>query len=191
MRFCSNCGASVVHRVPIGDNRPRYVCEDCDTVHYQNPKIIAGCIPDWDGRILLCRRAIAPRYGYWTVPAGFMENGETALEAAVRETLEEANARVEVLELFSLFNIPHVSQVYLIFRSRLLDLDFKPGEESLEVKLFTPETIPWDELAFSTVRETLRFYLEDARNGGYSLHVGDIVRTRAHSGYLPRRPPPA
>lgn len=190
MKFCSDCGASVSQKVPAGDNRPRYVCDACDTVHYQNPKIVAGCIPDWQGRILLCRRAIEPRYGLWTLPAGFMENQETALEAAVRETLEEANARVEVLDLFSLFNIPHVSQVYLIFRARLLDLDFLPGAESLEVKLFEPESIPWDELAFPTVRETLRLYLEDARTGGFSLHIGDIVRTPEHSGYLPRRPPP-
>lgn len=187
MNYCSNCGAPVAQRIPEGDNRLRYVCAACDTVHYQNPKIVAGCIPDYGGRILLCRRAIEPRYGLWTLPAGFMENDETAVEAAERETLEEANARVDDLQLYTVLNIPHVNQVYLMFRSRLLDLDFTPGAESLDVRLFEPDALPWQDLAFPTVRETLRFYLEDARTGGFPLHFGDIVRTETHAGYVPRR----
>src|SRR5690606_39254703 len=119
------------------------------------PKIVAGCIPEWEDRILLCRRAIEPRYGYWTLPAGFMENDETAVEAALRETYEEAQARVEVLDLYALFNLPHVNQVYLMFRSRLLDLDYATGCESLEARLLSREEIPWDQLAFETVRQTL------------------------------------
>ncbi|MDN6858417.1 NUDIX hydrolase [Pseudomonas sp. CAN2814] len=161
MNFCSQCGASVSLRIPSGDNRPRYVCDQCQTVHYQNPRIVAGCLPVWDGRILLCRRAIQPRQGYWTLPAGFMENGETLEQAAARETLEEANARVHGLQLYTVFDLPHISQVYIFFRAELADLDFSAGEESLEVQLFEESDIPWDELAFPTVGRTLEYFLAD------------------------------
>ncbi|WP_333839650.1 NUDIX hydrolase, partial [Pelomicrobium sp.] len=127
MNFCSNCGARVEYRVPPGDTLPRYVCPACGAIHYQNPKIVVGCIPEWEDRVLLCRRAIEPRYGYWTLPAGFMENGETTFQAALRETMEEARARVELGPLYTVYNLPHVNQVYLMFRARLLDLDFRPG----------------------------------------------------------------
>jgi ADP-ribose pyrophosphatase YjhB (NUDIX family) len=174
MNFCSACGASVDYRVPAGDSLPRYVCTRCGTVHYENPKMVVGCIPEWDNNVLLCRRAIEPRHGLWTVPAGFMENGETTAEGAARETLEEANARVEILGLYALFNIPHINQVYMLFRARLLDLDFSAGAETLEAKLFDEEQIPWDQIAFVTVRRTLRHYFDDRRSGEFRFHIGTI-----------------
>lgn len=177
MRFCSQCGAPVVRRVPAGDNRTRFMCEACHTVHYENPKIVAGCIAEWDGRILLCRRAIEPRHGLWTLPAGFMENDETTMQAAMRETLEEAGARVALAGLYALFNLPHINQVYLMFRGRLLAPDYAPGAESLAVDLFAEEDIPWQELAFPVVRETLRLYLSERRAGAFGAHLGDIVPT--------------
>ncbi|MCP4041496.1 MAG: NUDIX hydrolase, partial [Gammaproteobacteria bacterium] len=133
MRYCSNCGEPVVLRTPQGDNRQRFVCDSCHIVHYQNPKIVAGCLPEWEGKILLCRRAIRPRYGLWTLPAGFMEKGETVEEAAARETLEEARAKVTIGALFSLISLPRIDQVYLLFRGGLETPDFSSGEESLEV----------------------------------------------------------
>jgi len=175
MKYCSQCGAELQLLVPAGDNRLRHVCAQCQTIHYQNPKIVAGCIPELDGQILLCRRAIEPRAGLWTLPAGFMENGETTLEAAIRETLEEANARVRVDALYALFNLPHIDQVYFMFRCRLLDKDFSPGEESLEVRLFDEEEIPWADLAFATIRHTLEFYFCDRARNEFPLRMGDIV----------------
>jgi len=176
MNFCSQCGAKVELQIPEGDSRQRHVCPDCDTIHYQNPRIITGCLPEWEGQVLLCRRAIEPRDGYWTLPAGFMENGETTHDGAMRETLEEANARVEVDALFSLFNLPHADQVFMIYRGALLDLDFSPGEESLEVQLFTEDEIPWDELAFPMIEQTLRLYFRDRLAGRFATHVGTIQR---------------
>lgn len=174
MNFCSHCGQPVSLKTPPQDNRPRHVCESCGTVHYQNPKLVVGCIAEWQDRILLCRRAIEPRYGLWTVPAGFMENGETTAEGAARETLEEANARVDELTLYALFNIPHIDQVYILFRARLLDLDFHPGSETLETVLAVEQDIPWDQLAFPTVRNSLRRYYADRRAGRFGVHVGTI-----------------
>lgn len=174
MNFCSNCGARVAVRVPSGDTLPRHVCDVCGTIHYQNPKLVVGCIPEWEGRILLCRRAIEPRRGLWTVPAGFMENGETTAEGARRETLEEANARVEVGDLFALYNIPHINQVYMLFRARLLDLEFSAGAETLELRLCDETEIPWDEIAFATVRNTLTHYFNDQRKGAFGFHIGTI-----------------
>ena len=176
MNFCSNCGAQVGLRIPEGDNRPRYVCDACHFIHYQNPKIVTGCIPEWDDKVLLCKRAIEPRYGLWTLPAGFMENGETTHQGAVRETLEEANARVSIAGLFTLFNLPHIDQVYLMFRGRLLDLDFGPGDESLEVTLFPESQVPWDQIAFPVVQQTLQLYFKDRKAGAFRVHNGDIVR---------------
>ena len=174
MNFCSECGARVARKVPPGDQLPRWVCEACATIHYENPKIVVGCIPEWEDRILLCRRAIEPRKGFWTVPAGFMENGETTADGAARETLEEANARVEILGLYAVYNIPHISQVYMLFRGRLLDLDFHPGEESLETALLAEDQVPWGEIAFATVRNTLHHYYSDRRAGQYRFHMGTI-----------------
>jgi ADP-ribose pyrophosphatase YjhB (NUDIX family) len=174
MNFCSHCGAPLVLRVPPGDHLPRHVCDRCDTIHYQNPKLVVGAIPEWGNRILLCKRAIEPRYGKWTLPAGFMENSETTAEAAARETAEEACARIEIVEMYSLINVAHISQVHILYRAKLLDLDFRPGEESLDVRLFEEHEIPWDELAFRTVAMTLRYYFEDRREGRFSFHVADV-----------------
>jgi ADP-ribose pyrophosphatase YjhB (NUDIX family) len=184
MKFCSECAHPVALAVPEGDNRPRYVCTHCDAIHYENPKLVIGSIPVWerDGelKLLLCKRAIEPRYGYWTLPAGFMENAETTADAAVRETEEEAGANIEIGELFTLLNVKHVHQVHLFYLARLLDLDFAPGIESLEVKLFSEREIPWDELAFPTIRTTLELFFADrvkVREGGsFGFHSQDIER---------------
>ena len=175
MNFCSQCGTKVVVTIPAGDTHPRHVCPACGTVHYQNPKMIVGTVPEWEDKILLCRRAIEPKHGLWTLPAGFMENGETTAQGAARETLEEANARVEIASLYTLYNLPHINQVYLMFRAKLLDLDFGPGMESLEVELFEEKDIPWDQLAFRTVEATLRAYFHDRTNGAFGFHMGDIA----------------
>lgn len=174
MNFCSSCGAGVEFRIPPGDTLPRHICVSCGTIHYDNPRIIVGCVPEWENRILLCRRAIEPRYGLWTVPAGFMENGETTAQGAQRETLEEANARVDILGLYALFNIPHISQVYMLFRARLLDLDYFAGAETLETRLFSETEVPWDEIAFITVRRTLNHYFSDRRTGEFRFHMGTV-----------------
>ena len=176
MRFCPDCGAPVELRLPPDDQRARHVCTACAAIHYQNPKLIVGAIPEWeDGSILLCRRAIEPRHGLWTLPAGFMENGETTPQAAARETLEEANARVEIGQLYGLFNIPHLDQVHLMFRSRLLDLDFSPGVESLEVRLFEERDIPWEQLAFRTVRLTLQRFFDERRRASFHFEMCDLA----------------
>jgi ADP-ribose pyrophosphatase YjhB (NUDIX family) len=176
MKFCSVCGSEVRIGVPEGDNRPRHICDRCNTVHYQNPKVVAGCIALWKDKVLMCRRAIEPRHGLWTVPAGFMENGETTYEGAIRETLEEANARVAIDGLYVTVNLPHINQVYMLFRGRLLDLDFSPGEESLEVELMAENEVPWDLMAFPTVTEALRLYFADRKTGAFSVRMLDIVR---------------
>ena len=175
MKFCSNCAAPVVQRVPPGDNLPRWVCDQCGEIHYQNPKLVVGTIPEHEGRLLLCRRAIEPRYGYWTLPAGFMENDETCGQAAARETLEEAGARVELGAPFTLISVPHVNQVHLFYRARLLDLEFTPGEESLEVALLAEAAIPWKDLAFRTVATTLRHWFADRARGAFAFHAEDLL----------------
>ena len=152
----------------------RAVCDACGLIQYQNPKIVVGCLPVLGDRILMCKRAIEPRYGLWTLPAGFMENNESASEGAAREALEEANAKVEIEDLYTVYSIPHISQVYMMFRARLLDPDVSPGVESLEVKLVTESEIPWDELAFAMVRRTLTHFLEDRKTGVFVPRFGDI-----------------
>jgi ADP-ribose pyrophosphatase YjhB (NUDIX family) len=165
MKFCSECASPVTSKIPDDDTRLRFVCPQCGIVHYQNPKMVVGSIPAWnfDGelKILLCKRAIEPRYGYWTLPAGFMENAETSSQAAQRETIEEAGANIELHQLFSIINVPHVHQVHLFYRATLLDLNYEAGTESLEVKLFAEHEIPWDDIAFPTVSQTLKFFFED------------------------------
>jgi ADP-ribose pyrophosphatase YjhB (NUDIX family) len=175
MRFCPNCAAPLARRTPPGDALERWVCDQCGSIHYQNPKLVVGSIPESGGRLLLCRRAIEPRYGYWTLPAGFMENDETAGQAALRETLEEAGARIELLEPFSLLSVPHVNQVHLFYRARLLDLEFHPGEESLEVVLFEQAAVPWKEIAFRTVARTLEHWFADRARGAFCFHAADIA----------------
>lgn len=176
MNFCSQCGSPVTSRIPHGDDRPRHMCDVCGTIFYSNPKIVAGCIPQWEQQLLLCRRAIEPRSGQWTLPAGFMENGESTAQAAARETLEEANARVEMGKLFAYLNIPALNQVYVIFLARLVDLDFSAGAESLEVRLFHEHEIPWDKIAFPSIERALRLYFQDRRGDGFGTHMADIER---------------
>ena len=177
IKFCSACGADRIEfRVPDGDSLPRFVCGACGTIHYQNPKVVVGCLPESDDRVLLCRRAIEPRHGLWTLPAGFLENGETVTAGALRETLEEANARVAIGELYTMISLPHISQVYMMFRARLLDLDFGPGPESLEVRLFREDEIPWEELAFRTIGRTLRNYFLDRKLGAFRTRVSVLER---------------
>ena len=174
IKFCNSCGSAVAHRIPEGDSLERAICDACGTIQYQNPKIVVGCVPVHGDRILVCKRAIEPRYGLWTLPAGFMENNESAAEGAAREALEEANARVDIEDLYTVYSIPHISQVYMMFRARLLDTDVSPGVESLEVKLVREDEIPWDRLAFTMVRRTLEHYLEDRKNGVFTPRFGDI-----------------
>ncbi|TVO59756.1 MULTISPECIES: NUDIX hydrolase [Denitromonas] len=181
MKFCSACGASVSLQVPAGDSLPRHVCVDCGEIHYLNPKMVVGAIPVWEEKILLCRRAIEPRLGKWTLPAGFMENRETTAEAAARETLEEACARITVGPLFALVNIPEISQVHLFYRAQMLDLEFAAGIESLEVALFAESDIPWDTLAFRSVRFALERFFEDRRNGQYGTHAQDLSLLHSHT----------
>jgi len=175
MKFCSSCGAAVVRRVPPGDSLPRDICDACGSIHYVNPKLVLGTIPVWEeggqARLLLCRRAIEPRYGYWTLPAGFMENGESTGEAAARETLEEAGARIEMLDAFSMISVPYVNQVHVFYRARLLDLEFAPGVESLEVALFEESKMPWKQIAFRTVGLTLKHWFADRARGAFGFHA--------------------
>lgn len=179
INFCPSCGAAIELRCPDDDNRLRHICIACGAIHYQNPKMVIGAIPEWEdpegeNRILMCRRAIEPRHGLWTLPGGFMENGETTTGAAIRETLEEANARIAIGDLYSMYSLPYINQVHLLFRARLLDLDFSPGQESLEVRLFAEAEIPWDNIAFRPVKFTLEHYFADRRKGCFGLHVGEI-----------------
>lgn len=174
MKYCSTCGQPVERRIPAGDNRHRFVCSSCNTIHYQNPRIVAGTLPIWEGRILLCRRAIEPRYGYWTLPAGFMENSETTVEAAERETLEEALAEVNIEDLYTMIHVPHIDQVHIFYRATLKNGRFGAGEESLETKLFSLDNIPWDEISFPTVRRTLEHYVEDVIKDVYPIRISDI-----------------
>jgi len=176
MKFCSACGAEVRLAVPEADNRERHVCVGCGTIHYINPKIVTGCIVEWQDQILLCKRAIEPRYGLWTLPAGYMEVGESTVQAAQRETMEEANARVEIVDLYMVINLPYVDQVYMMYRSRLLEKNFSSGPESLEVDLYQENTIPWDLLAFPAIRETLRYYYQDKNAGQFRIRTGEINR---------------
>ena len=175
MKYCSLCGSPVEMRIPPDDNRTRHVCTNCGEIHYQNPKLIVGALPEWQDKILLCRRAIEPRHGLWTLPAGFMENGETIAEAATRETWEEANARIEIGELYSIYSLPYINQVHVLFRAKLLALDFWPGSESLEVKLFSEAEIPWNEIAFRPVRFSIEHYFAERNLGKFSFHVGELA----------------
>lgn len=170
MKFCSHCGHGLSHLTPPGDHLPRFVCGACGTIHYQNPKLVAGCVAEWQGRILICKRAIEPRAGFWTLPAGFMENGETTAAAAARETAEEALAEAVDLKPFALVDVPHADQVHLMFRAVLKDGRHAPGPESLETRLVEERDIPWEEIAFPSVRFTLERYLEDRRLERFGFH---------------------
>ncbi|MDH4030663.1 MAG: NUDIX hydrolase [Chromatiales bacterium] len=177
VKFCSQCGSKVRLRVPDEDTMPRHVCDSCGTVHYENPKIVVGCVPEVGQHVLLCRRAIEPRRGYWTIPAGFMENGETMQQGAARETLEEAMATVEMGELFAIIDVVHARQVHMMFRARMIDESFGAGLESLETKLFLEEEVPWADIAFPSVRFALEKWFEDR----------SLDRRMLHSTVLDRR----
>ena len=176
MKFCSSCGSSVIQKIPQGDNRLRYVCESCDEIHYQNPRVIAGILPIYEDKILLCRRSIEPRVGYWTLPAGFLENGESTLEGAMRECVEESLANVVNPELYAIFDIPQIHQVYIFYRANLQTPVFGPTSESSEVALFAEADIPWGELAFPMVEVTLDHFLEDRKTGHFEVIREDIRR---------------
>ena len=177
MNYCSHCGSSRIElRIPEGDTLPRHVCAQCGTIHYQNPKVVVGCLPEWQGRVLLCKRAIEPRYGFWTLPAGFMELGETVADGALRETTEEAGARIELQGLFTVLDVVKAGQVHLFYRAKMLDTTLNPGPETIEARLFREHEVPWDELAFRTVRLTLEHFFADRRNGGgFGVHVAQVA----------------
>lgn len=175
IKHCKNCGTAVVYRLPDdGDTKERAVCSACQTIHYENPLNVVGTVPYWGEQVLLCKRNIEPRWGKWTLPAGFMELNETVAEGAARETVEEAGADFELEGFFSLVNIARVGQVHLFYRARLLSDVFAPGHETLEARLFTEDEIPWDEIAFKTVAETLKRYFADRRSGQFAIHAIDI-----------------
>ena len=176
IKHCKNCGTAVVYRVPDdGDTKERAVCPVCHNIHYENPLNVVGTVPYWGDKVLLCKRNIEPRFGKWTLPAGFMELNETVAEGAARETLEESGAQFELEDFFSLLNVPRVGQVHLFYRARLLNDVFKPGFETIETRLFSESEIPWNELAFKTVMETLKHYFADRRSGHFTIHIIDIV----------------
>ncbi len=172
MKFCSQCGHPVIFKHVPDDNRARYVCENCHTIHYQNPSIVAGCLPVWEDRVLLCRRAIAPREGLWNIPAGYLENGESVEEGAIREVEEEAGTKVKIRSLHTVFSIPHVNLVYMHYLADLPDLNFSPGVESLECQLFAEHEIPWDEMAFNSSVFSLQKFYSDLHNGQRQVHTG-------------------
>ncbi len=178
MKFCSSCGNAIVLSIPDGDDRERFVCSSCSLIHYINPRVIVGTLPVFEDRVLLCRRAIEPRMNFWTLPAGFMENGETTPEGAARETWEEARARVLDLELYRVFDVPYISQVYMFYRGQLDKGEHEPGPESLETGLFDETEIPWEEIAFPVVKEALREYFQDRRQGSFPVRVSAIQHRR-------------
>ena len=178
LQHCSNCGARVARVVPPGDSHLRAVCPACGGIHYENPKVVVGCIPVYGEQILLCKRAIEPRYGYWTLPAGFMENGETTAEGAARETLEEAGATAIELQAFALLDVPQVHQVHIFYLARLAEPAFSSGAESLETRLYREDEVPWKDLAFRTVIETLKLFFADRQKGTYGFHTVPIIAPR-------------
>ena len=169
MKYCSDCGAQVKLQIPPDDDRPRHVCTGCQTVHYQNPKMVTGVIATWQGKLLLCQRAIEPRLGYWTIPAGYLENGETLEEGARREAWEEARAQLETLRPFAALELPHIQQIYFLFTGELSNERVAPGPESMEVQMFLPESIPWSQLAFSVVGASLQSWLQAPADQGFHL----------------------
>lgn len=189
MNFCSQCGSRRIDRIiPLGDIGLRHVCPDCGVIHYHNPNIVAGCIATWEGRVLLCQRAIEPFRGLWTVPAGYLEMGETIEESAARETLEEAHVRVADLQLFALYNLPTFGEVYALFESRLESPVIAPGHESLDVRLFAPADIPWQAMAFPMVKEALLAWCHEPEHSERRVNTADFfwgpegaVRIRRHS----------
>ena len=173
--YCRHCGHATEQRTPQDDITPRSVCPACGTIHYVNPLVVVGTVPYLGDKVLLCKRNIEPRRGKWTLPAGFMELDESTAQGALRETQEEAGAEVALEGLFTLLNVARVGQVHIYYRARLLSDRFAPGHETLEARLFHEHEIPWEELAFRTVQETLRHYFDDRRRGHFGVHTGDIA----------------
>lgn len=182
MRFCSACGAATETKVPLGDHQAREVCSQCATVHYVNPKVICGALAIWQDQVLLCRRAIEPRYGLWTLPAGYMELFETMQEGAARETREEAEAELEIEQLYCVYDIPRIGQIYSLFKAKLINGQFGAGEETIESRLFSEADIPWQELAFPSVAETLKHYFADRKQGHFPLHLQTLGTRLDHTG---------
>ena len=175
MNFCSNCGFSQLQfEIPEGDNRARYVCQTCGTIHYTNPKIVAGCLPVWEDKVLLAKRAIHPRKGYWNIPAGYLENKESVEEGALREVWEETEAKVVIGGILAVFSIPRISQVYILFRGQMETANFGIGVESLEVELFAEDEIPWNDIAFYSSKFALEQFFADRKRGVYEAHVGEM-----------------
>ena len=179
INFCTQCGSATKIEIPQGDDRERDVCTKCGFIHYFNPRLVVGTIPIWEDKILIVKRAIEPCYGRWTLPAGYLENGESVLDGALRETREEANARIENLQSFGLFNMTQINQIYYMFYGQLSDTNFDAGAESLEVKLVKEEDVPWDEIAFKVIRVTLERFFEDRRKGSFDYHMENIYFERS------------
>ena len=177
-QYCPKCAANLKMEIPVGDNRLRYVCSACDYIFYENPTLVVGAVTEYEGRILLCKRAIEPRHGLWTLPAGFMELGETLAEGAARETLEEACANIELGSMLAVVDVVHAGQVHVFFRARLIDGAYAAGDESLEAELFSPAEIPWDELAFPSGMIALQQYLQQKAAGIETLHTERAERIR-------------
>jgi ADP-ribose pyrophosphatase YjhB (NUDIX family) len=174
IRYCRACGTAVAYRIPVDDNRERAVCPACATIHYENPLNVVGTVPVWGDQVLLCKRAIEPRFGLWTLPAGFLELGETTAEGAIRETVEEAGAQIELGALFTLLNVVRVGQVHLFYLATMTSKRLDPGSETLEARLFREDEVPWDQIAFRTVRETLQHFFADRRRSQFGFHCADI-----------------
>ena len=173
-KYCSYCGSPTSHKIPEGDNKKRAICDECGTIFYENPKVVSGCILEWEDKILLCKRATEPRSGFWTLPAGFLENNETVAEGALRETLEEANAKSDGIKLFFMCDLRHISQIYMIYRGNLLDGKYSAGPESEEAQLFTESEIPWNDIAFTVIAKTLKLYFKDKKDKNFSIHFDTI-----------------
>ncbi|MDP2004651.1 MAG: NUDIX hydrolase [Rubrivivax sp.] len=175
IKHCRVCGTEVAYRIPADDNRERAVCTACSEIHYENPINVVGTVPVWGEQVLLCRRNIEPRFGFWTLPAGFLELGESTATGAERETVEEAGANIELQELFTVLNVVRAGQLHLFYRARMRDATLAPGPETIEARLFCEDEVPWDELAFRTVRLTLEHFFADRRRGSFGVHAGDIA----------------
>ena len=180
MNFCNECGHKLISKIPQGDNRPRFCCEECNAIHYKNPKIITGTVTYKENQVLLCKRAINPRYGLWTLPAGFLENNETIEEGSLRETKEETNANVKIKSLYAIFNIPQISQIYMLYLADLGEENFGATSESLEVKLFSENKIPWEELAFPFVPKVLKYFFNDFKENSFPLKIETIERRKTN-----------
>ncbi|MFC4951573.1 NUDIX hydrolase [Acinetobacter puyangensis] len=182
MSFCSCCGQPTTTKIPLGDSLPREVCTSCGTIHYVNPKVICGALVVWENKVLLCRRAIEPRYGLWTLPAGYMELFETMQEGAARETREEAEAEVDIEQLYCMYNIPRIGQIYVLFKANLIEGKFGAGEETIECRLFEEQDIPWNDLAFPSVKRTLEHYFIDRQNDEFPMHLETLGTRLDHTG---------